>query len=198
MYKVFINKNVVILTSQVPINSDVKLFNLKSISLKDIISNAKKFKKIYLFHKNPKKLIKRFKKKIKVVKAGGGVVRNANDETLFIYRRNKWDLPKGKKDKGECIEYTAIREVEEETGVRNLIISNFLMKTFHIFKKQNKYFLKETSWFNMTTKYDGELSPQINEGISKVVWKNKLKLSRIENTFPNIKLILDQIKNQLN
>jgi len=198
MYKVFINKNVVILTSQVPINSDVKLFNLKSISLKDIISNAKKFKKIYLFHKNPKKLIKRFKKKIKVVKAGGGVVRNANDETLFIYRRNKWDLPKGKKDKGECIEYTAIREVEEETGVRNLMISNFLMKTFHIFKKQNKYFLKETSWFNMTTKYDGELSPQINEGISKVVWKNKLKLSRIENTFPNIKLILDQIKNQLN
>jgi hypothetical protein len=78
------------------------------------------------------------------------------------------------------------------------MISNFLMKTFHIFKKQNKYFLKETSWFNMTTKYDGELSPQINEGISKVVWKNKLKLSRIENTFPNIKLILDQIKNQLN
>jgi hypothetical protein len=198
MYKVFINKNVVILTSQVPINSDVKLFNLKSISLKDIISNAKKFKKIYLFHKNPEKLIKRFKKKIKVVKAGGGVVRNANDETLFIYRRNKWDLPKGKKDKGECIEDTAIREVEEETGVRNLMISNFLMKTFHIFKKQNKYFLKETSWFNMTTKYDGELSPQINEGISKVVWKNKLKLSRIENTFPNIKLILDQIKNQLN
>ena len=63
MYKVFINKNVVILTSQVPINSDVKLFNLKSISLKDIISNAKKFKKIYLFHKNPEKLIKRFKKK---------------------------------------------------------------------------------------------------------------------------------------
>ena len=198
MYKVFINKNVVILTSQVPINSDVKLFNLKSISLKDIISNAKKFKKIYLFHKNPKKLIKRFKKKIKVVKAGGGVVRNANDETLFIYRRNKWDLPKGKKDKGECIEDTAIREVEEETGVRNLMISNFLMKTFHIFKKQNKYFLKETSWFNMTTKYDGELSPQINEGISKVVWKNKLKLSRIENTFPNIKMILGQIKNQLN
>ena len=198
MYKVFINKNVVILTSQVPINSDVKLFNLKSISLKDIISNAKKFKKIYLFHKNSEKLIKRFKKKIKVVKAGGGVVRNANDETLFIFRRNKWDLPKGKKDKGECIEDTAIREVEEETGVRNLMISNFLMKTFHIFKKQNKYFLKETSWFNMTTKYDGELSPQINEGISKVVWKNKLKLSRIENTFPNIKLILDQIKNQLN
>ena len=198
MYKVFINKNVVILTSQVPINSDVKLFNLKSISLKDIISNAKKFKKIYLFHKNHEKLIKRFKKKIKVVKAGGGVVRNANDETLFIYRRNKWDLPKGKKDKGECIGDTAIREVEEETGVRNLMISNFLMKTFHIFKKQNKYFLKETSWFNMTTKYDGELSPQINEGISKVVWKNKLKLSKIENTFPNIKLILDQIKNQLN
>jgi 8-oxo-(d)GTP phosphatase len=198
MYKVFINKNVVILTSQVPINTDVKLFNLKSICFKDIISNAKKFKKIYLFHKNPEKLIKRFKKKIKVVKAGGGVVRNANDETLFIYRRNKWDLPKGKKDKGECIEDTAIREVEEETGVRNLMISNFLMKTFHIFKKQNKYFLKETSWFNMTTKYDGELSPQINEGISKVVWKNKLKLSRIENTFPNIKLILDQIKNQLN
>ena len=95
----------------------------------------KKNHKIYLFHKNHDKLISAFKKKIKVVKAGGGLVKNNKDEVLFIYRRNKWDLPKGKMDKGETIDQTALREVKEETGIVNLEIIDFNQITFHIFKK---------------------------------------------------------------
>jgi ADP-ribose pyrophosphatase YjhB (NUDIX family) len=183
----------VILTCEIPTDQDVKLFDLRNLTMKEIIKKAKKFNKIYLFHQNSEKLLKIFKKKLKVVKAGGGVVTNSSDEILFIFRKNKWDLPKGKKMKGESIKDTALREVEEETGIKNLEVSDFLMKTFHIFKKQNKYYLKQTSWFNMFTNYKGELNPQIEEGISKVVWKNKLQVSQIENTFPNIKLILNQI-----
>ena len=191
MYKVFLNQNVIILTCEIQLGSNITVLPLKKTSLSEIISKVKKHKKIYLYHHNSKKLISRFKKKIKVVKAGGGIVTNNNDETLFIFRRNKWDLPKGKMDDGESIEKTAIREVQEETGIQNLVITSFFMDTYHIFKKENKFFLKETSWFNMNSDYKGKLRPELSEGITKVVWKSKEKIQKIKNTFPNIKLLIE-------
>ena len=191
MYKVFLNKNVIILTNEIPLDSDITLLPLKKTSLSDIISKVKKHKKIYLYHHNSKKLISRFKKKIKVIKAAGGIVTNSNKETLFIFRRNKWDLPKGKMDNDESIERTAIREVQEETGIKDLVISSYFMDTYHIFKKGSKFFLKETSWFNMKSDYKGELIPEFNEGITKVVWKSKEKIEKIKKTFPNIKLLIE-------
>ena len=191
MYKVFLNQNVIILTSEIQLGSNITVLPLKKTSIGNIISNVKKHKKIYLYHHNSKKLISRFKKKIKVVKAGGGIVTNFKKETLFIFRRNKWDLPKGKMDQGESIEKTAIREVEEETGIQNLVISSFFMDTYHILKKEKKYFLKETSWFNMKSDYEGDLNPELSEGITKAVWKSKEKIKKIKNTFPNIKLLLE-------
>jgi len=149
MYKVFVNQDVIILTSEIPFGKKINLYDLKKKSLDEIISLVKKHHKIFLFHKNSEKLVSTFQKKIKVVKAGGGIVKNINDETLFIYRRNKWDLPKGKMDKGETIDQTALREVKEETGIKNLSIIDFKMNTYHVFKKGKEYRLKETSWFNM-------------------------------------------------
>ena len=191
MYKVFVNQDVIILTSVVPFGKKINLYDLKKKSIDDIISLVKKHHKIYLFHKNSEKLISTFKKKIKVVKAGGGIVKNRNDETLFIYRRNKWDLPKGKMDKGETIDQTALREVKEETGVKNLSIIGFEMNTYHIFKKEKNFRLKVTSWYNMLSNYEGKFIPETKEGISKVVWKNNKKIKKIKNTFPNIKLLLE-------
>ena len=191
MYKVFVNQDVIILTSVVPFGKKINLYDLKKKSIDDIISLVKKHHKIYLFHKNSEKLISTFKKKIKVLKAGGGIVKNRNDETLFIYRRNKWDLPKGKMDKGETIDQTALREVKEETGVKNLSIIGFKMNTYHIFKKEKNFRLKVTSWYNMLSNYEGKFIPETKEGISKVVWKNNKKIKKIKNTFPNIKLLLE-------
>ena len=191
MYKVFVNQDVIILTSVVPFGKKINLYDLKKKSIDDIISLVKKHHKIYLFHKNSEKLISTFKKKIKVVKAGGGIVKNRNDETLFIYRRNKWDLPKGKMDKGETIDQTALREVKEETGIKNLSIIGFRMNTYHIFKKEKDFRLKVTSWYNMLSNYEGKFIPETKEGISKVVWKNNKKIKKIKNTFPNIKLLLE-------
>ena len=191
MYKVFVNENVILLTSQIPFGSKINLYDLKKTSLDDIISNVKKHKKIFLFHKNSEKLISSFKKKIKVISAGGGVVKNSFDETLFIFRRNKWDLPKGKKDKGETIDQTALREVKEETGIVDLKINDFRTITYHVFKKNSEYCLKETSWYNMTSNFDGKFIPEIKEDITKVVWKSENKIRKIKNTFPNIKLLLN-------
>ena len=190
MYKVFVNRRVIILTSELHHETKFPQLSLKNTNLEEIIKFIKKYKKLYLFHKNEKKLISKFKKKIKVVKAGGGIVKNSKNQILFIFRRNKWDLPKGKKDKGETIENTALREVEEETGVEGLRIETFYKKTFHVFKKGKNYFLKETSWFKMNTNYSGELKPEFSEDISKAVWKDVNEIQDLKNTFPNIKLLL--------
>ena len=102
----------------------------------------------------------------KIVAAGGRVINDKN-EILFIFRNKKWDLPKGKVEKNENISQTAIREVKEETGIKNLMIVKPLDKTYHIFKRAKKTYLKETYWFEMKSNHDKKFSPQISEGITR-------------------------------
>ena len=149
-----------------------------------------KIKKAYLYYPDEKEILKKVKEKIPVKKAGGGLVYNKKGEVLFIYRNGKWDLPKGGCDKGEEIEDCSIREVEEETGVRQLTITNRLQKTYHIFKRNGVYRLKITHWFEMKTDFEGELIPQANEGIEKVAWLNPEEIKvALQNSYENIKLL---------
>ncbi|MGB0254998.1 MAG: NUDIX hydrolase [Flavobacteriaceae bacterium] len=134
-----------------------------------------------------------FKKKLPVTVAAGGVVQNQEGKLLFIYRKNRWDLPKGKVDKGETLQEGAKREVKEETGVKKIKVGKLAGITFHIFKRNNRYQLKESHWFYMTTSYTGELIPQTNEDITDAVWKGKKKTSKaLEKTYPNIVHLFDQ------
>src|SRR5690606_30154599 len=102
--------------------------------------------------------------------AAGGLVKNKDNEVLFIKRNGKWDLPKGRVERKEAIEDAAIRETEEETGVAELKIIKPLQITYHLFKRNGVTKLKETHWFEMFSPYTGNLTPQINEGITKVRW----------------------------
>ena len=139
-----------------------------------------------------KKILKLFMHKIPVVVAGGGFVINKKGKVLFIYRNGKWDLPKGKVDKGESIERAAMREVEEETGVKNLKIERFLHTTFHIFKRNGEYRLKQTHWFIMSTDYKGKLVPEKSEGIKRVKWKGPKKTKKaLKNSYHNIKILFE-------
>ena len=56
------------------------------------------------FHPDLEKLKKTFFKKFTLILAAGGLVTNENNEILLIFRRGKWDLPKGKLEKGEKLE----------------------------------------------------------------------------------------------
>jgi len=135
------------------------------------------------------------KTKIKVNNAGGGLVYNKKGEVLFIFRGGKWDLPKGGMNKNEAIENTAIREVEEETGVNGLRITNKLQKTYHIFKRNGKYRLKITEWFEMHTEFEGTPVGQIEEGIEKVAWLNPDQIEEaLKNSYENIKLLFEEEK----
>ena len=114
-----------------------------------------------------------FKKQFKIIHAGGGIVENRAGEYLFIFRRGKWDLPKGKLDKGESFQDAAVREVMEETGLRNVEITGNFGKTWHIFPLKNRMALKLTRWYTMFTSEGTELIPQLEEDILEVKWFDK-------------------------
>lgn len=129
------------------------------------------------YHPDLEALRKAFYKKFTIVLAGGGLVRNANDEVLLIYRRGKWDLPKGKLDKGETLEDCAVREVEEETGLKGLRMGPSLMITYHTYHEGARYILKESHWFSMKIKGSQQLVPQLAEGITEIRWVKPAGLS---------------------
>ena len=197
MYKVFINKLSIILTSKNKSLSQENSFLLSSITLNEILKKVRKHKKIFLYHPKKSELLKVFKSKIKVIFASGGIVKNDNNQILFIYRRGKWDLPKGKAEKGESIRETAVREVIEETGIEKLKIDKYFSNTFHIVRNNKKYFLKETSWFLMSSNFKGKLKPQLNEGIKSVKWKTFDDAKKIKKkTYGNISIILTNFLKQ--
>jgi len=167
MYKVFVNERPLILTNKLSETTDGEYFLLNQAAIQEAIDalRKKKLEQAYIYHPNHEEILKKFTKKIPLVVAAGGVVTNKLGEVLFIYRNDKWDLPKGKLDKGETIEECAIREVEEETGVKKLKIENLLKTTYHIFKRNGTYKLKEVHWYAMKTSYTGKLKGQKNEGI---------------------------------
>ncbi len=197
MYKVFVNDKPLFLTNQIVKETDFKFFLLESIDIEQLIVNyfQHKIHKAYLYHPDEKEIIKKLKEKIPVNKAGGGLVYNKKGEVLFILRNGKWDLPKGGLNKYEEIEDAAKREVEEETGVSNLKITKKLQKTYHIFKRNGKYKLKITQWYEMHTDFEGPLVGQEEEGIEKVAWLNPEEIeSALKNSYENIKLLFEEEK----
>ena len=197
MYKVFVNQKEIILTSTAPKGKGVKVLPLKSTPFKNIIRiiRTTRVKRLYLTHDNPKKLLSGFKKKLPVTIAAGGVVQHEEGKLLFIYRKKRWDLPKGRVDKGETLEGAAKREVKEETGVKKIKVGKLAGVTYHVFKRNNRYQLKETHWFFMKTSYKGVLTPEFKEDITKASWKNKSKtVKAIKKTYPNIEDLFDKSK----
>lgn len=186
MYKVFVNNSVIILSTEFRISKEYTSIHIEQANLKSIVKQltVNPALKFHLYHETEEKLFKHLFKKLPVVVAGGGKVYNENRDILFIHRNGKWDLPKGKIEKEETIASCALREVEEETGVKELKIGRFIQRTFHVFKRDGEYRLKLTYWFEMYSEYKGELTPQSEEGIKKVKWKSFKKSKKaLKNTY---------------
>jgi len=118
----------------------------------------------------------------KILEAAGGVVKNEKNEILVIFRNGKWDLPKGKIDRRkETFKQAALREVQEETGLKSLTITGKLMTTYHLYFRKERMILKPTYWFEMFAESSGKLIPEVKENISLVAWVNKEKIPGILN-----------------
>ena len=200
MYKVFFNQKPLILTNKIQYLSDTEpLLFIKYTSVTQIIKALKSSKnsKVFLYHKDMNKLWKGFKKKFPIVEAAGGLVKRTDNKLLFIFRNNKWDLPKGGVEKKELIIDAAKREVKEETGVGDIIVQKKISETYHIFKKGKRFRLKKTYWFKMSTTYMGKTNPQTEEGIEKTKWVSNKNIQDILNdAYENIRIIvLEVLKN---
>lgn len=122
------------------------------------------------YHSNLEELKKAFFKKFTFIQAAGGLVMNEKKEILIIYRRGKWDLPKGKLDKGEKLEDCAVREVEEETGLQKVKLLSPLIITYHTYHEGARFILKESHWYRMKVSGEQKLVPQTEEDIHEIKW----------------------------
>lgn len=153
--------------------------------------NKERFHAGIIFGKDLSVLKKQFFKHFHVIQAGGGLVKNNDQEILLIFRLGKWDLPKGKLDENESIEECALREVREETGLTHLKIIRPLEVTYHTYVLFGKHNLKETHWFEMSATKAEKLIPQTEEDITEIKWVKKEDLSQyLLNTFPTIATVL--------
>ncbi len=143
-------------------------------------------------HHNLEELKKAFWKKFTIIPAAGGVVTNEQDEILMIFRRGKWDLPKGKLDKGETLEQCSVREVNEETGLQHITLGKKITVTYHTYHESGKFILKESHWYAMTVTGTQSLVAQAEEDIAEARWVKKTQIDDLmKNTFPSIREVLN-------
>lgn len=143
------------------------------------------------YHPDLEELKKAFYKKFTIIIAAGGLVENEKKELLLIFRKGKWDLPKGKLDKSEELEACAIREVEEETGLRSPKIINPLTITRHTYHEGARFILKESHWYRMKVRGEQKLLPQVEEDITDIRWVSKKDLPAYrEKAYPAIRDVL--------
>ena len=183
--KVFINDSELFLAetkASEAINADLTVrYNGKVKSLHryiDFLEKTPKTTSLLMYCDDIEKLWADFQGIYKIVEAAGGLVQNDAEEILMIFRRGFWDLPKGKLDKGETREIAAVREVKEETGLKNVTLKNFLSLTYHTYTLNEKRILKPTHWYLMSSN-DTELIPQTVEDILEVKWLKIHKISGI-------------------
>ncbi len=142
---------------------------------------------------NPEARFIEFSAMFRKIEAAGGLVADPTNHWLFIYRRDRWDLPKGMLDPGETPEQAALREIEEECAIGGLRIIHQLDPTYHVYplNGNNAWALKKTYWFFLRTRICCQAEPQTSEGITRAEWKNPGMLDDVfSNTYGNIKEML--------
>ncbi len=198
MYKVFVNEKVICFTNneencnQLEYKLVLHFFSVEDIPFLLPLLESKSQIGVAIVVKDYELAFKAFQAYFKLIKTAGGIVSNDNNEKLFIYRLDRWDLPKGKIEKGEGIEIAAVREIEEECGISGLAIQKQLQDTYHVYRFKDQLILKQTYWFELTSSYSGELIPQLEEDITKVEWLTVAEIENkvLANTYASIKELL--------
>lgn len=198
--KIYFNDRIATLTdkdtkSSTIDNRQIHVFKSQKLLEKELTQFEKSENRyLYLVHPDIQQLLKNVIACYKYIEAAGGLVTLPDKRMLFINRLGKWDLPKGKKEKNESLEKTAIREVKEECGLHEeLKIVSHLTDTYHTYEQKGNRILKCTSWFIMS--YSGNdltLSPQVEENITDAMWLPAEQLNLVmENTYESIKQVID-------
>lgn len=194
MYKVFYNQRAVFFIDDdhhlKENTKSIKHFFKNKLLLQKVIdefANNENIQQLYIIHPEIDFVFNQFASFFTIVEAAGGLVKTPDEKILVIFRRGKWDLPKGKLEKCEQPTSAALREVEEECGITGLHLKKQLVITWHTYNLGNQHILKKTYWYEMTHGGNGKLKPQAEEEITLVEWASKSDIPKIiNNTFPSI------------
>lgn len=157
-------------------------------ALVEMFELSSTLEKIYIPSAEPEDCYKKICCEFREVNAAGGLVENRRGDYLLIKRDGLWDLPKGHQEAGEDIKVTALREVQEETGVDDLSLGDLICVTDHCYKRNGIWHLKHTWWYRMYYLKPLDLTPQTEEDITKAAWVAKSSLPPfLKNTYPSIK-----------
>ncbi len=173
MYKVYFNDRVIDLNSKIDNSVDTDTINVEnSKELKSLlVSFISGEDNLALTSDNLENLLVWIKEEMTYLEAAGGIVRNDEDELLFIYRLGFWDLPKGKIELNESAEDAAYREIMEECGIATHRLEKKLCNTYHIYEMGGEMFIKKTFWFSFFLEDNTEeVKPQTEEDIELVSW----------------------------
>lgn len=194
MYTIFKNESSIILTDNLKNKGETNFNYFNKVNLKDLLKDLdEKIFQIILYHPDLDLMWQTFKNNFDVIEAAGGVIKNKKNEILFIFRNGKWDLPKGKIEGNENTKAAALREVREECGIENVTLHNFILSTYHIYPEKGNEILKISHWYAMTSN-ENRFIPQIEEGITEVVWKNNDQVQKaLQNTYHNILLLIRKV-----
>ena len=181
MYKIYINETPLLLidaaSGQIPAKPGpqemVMRYTGKAkflLNYADMLEKPNRYDRVIIYSEDYEKLRTDFDSNYKIIEAAGGLVFNEKEEVLMIFRRDFWDLPKGKIDEGEGKEEAAVREVEEETGLKQITLGKSLGETYHTYRTgKGKRVLKRTYWYLMNAP-DQKLVPQAEEDIEQAKW----------------------------
>ena len=175
-------------------NTDVRLIN--EPSKEEIESILRELKSLaihtgILLSSDIDELKKLFFGQFEFIEAAGGVVENTENELLFIFRRGKWDLPKGKLEANETIAECAEREIAEETGINNLILQQHLINTYHVYESFGKKILKKSYWYYFKTNNTLQPIAQIEEDITEAKWTKPAEVQMLlSNSYETIKEVI--------
>ena len=197
--KIFFYDRVVVLTDKTPTfyNDQVCIFdNRKTLAKRLERFGESDDERLYITHPDLNELFDHVTKCFRYIEAAGGVVTLPDGRILLIKRLGKWDLPKGKAEKGESLQETAIREVMEECGLKTTpTIIGEMTHTFHTYHQDGLHILKHTAWFAMQYADDDSLHPQFAENITQAVWLPVNQLNIVfQNTYESIKEVLKRMK----
>jgi 8-oxo-dGTP pyrophosphatase MutT (NUDIX family) len=199
MYKLFYKDRTIYLTASVSGLINVPgnlLYSYHSIEqlieLIDCFPQMNHFRQLIVYHNNIDQIFEKIKTSFRIIKAGGGVVQSPGGKILVIKRKNIWDLPKGKAEKNESAEQTAVREVKEECHLDKLNVNSFISKSYHFYRIKDEMVLKETHWYDMLYQGDADGKPQTAEDITEIRWfgRNDIKEVVFKNTYLLIKDLL--------
>ena len=192
------NQSALVIADYIPENRpDIQSIDHQYLDIEKLFKQTKTNSTVTTYFvqiKNPRDYFAAIKEKFRVIKAAGGLVKNGEGDYLFIFRLGKWDLPKGKVDPGESMKKAAVREVEEECGIKVDYLGQKIITSYHIYQMKGEVVLKKTNWYEMGVNKVPKLKPQYEEDITEAVWLPKNRFGKIrKNTYPLIAEVLDTV-----